>query len=64
LLAIGLVHKYAEEDMGHIRDVVVTKMNSEFCKGAMESNQESQEDVKALEEQIGILRSQLAREKR
>lgn len=62
--AIGLVHKYADEDMGHIRDVVVSKMNAEFCKSPGEDTNVENEDTKEMQNQIAALRSQLDREKK
>lgn len=71
--AIGLVHAHAEEDMGHMRDVVLMRMEEHFGKQAApvaaSSSSSSTDlptpghDVAALEEQIKMLQVQIRNEK-
>uniref|UniRef100_A0A6B2L819 ATP-grasp domain-containing protein n=1 Tax=Arcella intermedia TaxID=1963864 RepID=A0A6B2L819_9EUKA len=58
--AIGLVHKHTKEDMGFMRDIVVTKMDSLFVKNVAPVEQDNST---SLEEKVKILETQLRLEK-
>jgi hypothetical protein len=63
LLAIGLVHKYAEEDMIYMRDVVIMRMEQHFSKknDANNDNENKSAEVTALEEKVRQLELELQR---
>jgi len=67
--AIGLVHKYADEDMGYMRDIVVAKMNIVFGGQAptvattTTTTTTVEEQLKDLSEESKILKIQLERQK-
>jgi hypothetical protein len=61
--AIGLVHKYAEEDMKYMRDVVIMRMEQHFLKknDANNHNENKSAEVTALEEKVRQLELELQR---
>lgn len=63
LLAIGLVHKYAEQDMKYMRDVVIMRMEQHFLKknDANSDNETKSAEVTALEEKVRQLELELQR---
>lgn len=64
IVAIGLVHKYADEDMKFMRDVVIMRMEQHFLKkdDANNSNNETKSpEVTALEERVRQLELELQR---
>jgi len=61
--AIGLVHKYATEDMNYIRDLVVTKMSQLFSKQTYQVLPEESNNLEMLRNKIAILETELKRER-
>jgi len=65
--AIGLVHKYEEEDMMQIRDIVITRMDeaypAETQKSAGEEVKEDKEMIKWLQDQLSLSNATLSRER-
>jgi len=69
--AIGLVHKHEKEDMHHMKDVVIAKMNKIFVKKSSEekSSEEKSSDhakisYEKLKEKLEVIESALERERR
>eukprot|EP01103_Thecamoeba_quadrilineata_P010558 TRINITY_DN2313_c0_g1_i2.p1 TRINITY_DN2313_c0_g1~~TRINITY_DN2313_c0_g1_i2.p1 ORF type:complete len:391 (-),score=51.28 TRINITY_DN2313_c0_g1_i2:17-1189(-) len=57
--AIGLVHKYAGEDMLLMRDLVLLRMEEKF--GVKEEGKEETGEVIGLQEEVRLLKKQIAR---
>ena len=65
MTAIGLVHAVAEEDMDHMRDLVLMRMQEHFYPAPVdEEARASEEEVARLRDQVAQLQQQVAREKK
>eukprot|EP00026_Physarum_polycephalum_P008628 Phypoly_transcript_08721.p1 GENE.Phypoly_transcript_08721~~Phypoly_transcript_08721.p1 ORF type:complete len:383 (+),score=81.77 Phypoly_transcript_08721:284-1432(+) len=65
--AIGLINRHQEEDLLHIRDLVLARMATTFPKKdapipAPATPEEKDEKIRKLEEQIAVLQSRLSRQ--
>lgn len=63
--AIGLVHKYEEEDMGFMADIVMAKMNSLFASlSSSSSSSSSSADSSLIASETSVLKEQIVREQK
>jgi len=60
--AIGLVHEHEEEDMQHMRDLVILRMQEKFSKEGNPRADPVTENVEAIAEKLKLLEIQIKRE--
>jgi len=61
--AIGLVHKYANEDMYYMRDLVVTKMSQLFSQQTNNNISQEPIDIELLRNKLLVMEIEIKREK-
>jgi hypothetical protein len=61
--AIGLVHEHEDEDMGHMRDLVVAKMEQLFVQKLESPRKSKRKEIATLKERLRVAELEAERER-